>query len=458
MLSSKVEIGRLPAPPTRASLRSRLLRGALWELGGYGAQQILRLGSNLILTRLLFPAAFGSVAIVTLMTTGLIMLSDLAAGPCIVQSPRGDDQAFLDTAFTLQAVRGPILAAVMVALAKPAAWFYHEPALTPLICLGSLQLVINGLHSTSVFTLRRLVRVGWVNALEMAQMIITIPLSILAARRYPGPLVLVLAMVLGSLIFSVGSHLLPVGYRNRFRWDRAALAEIKQFGRWVLGSSAATFLGGQSDRILMGRFLGVAWLGVYGVAVNLGDALGAVVTRVVNGVMYPALSEARRDGSQDMSAFYYRLRSRLDPLSMTAAGFLAGVGGWIVRTLWDRRYVDAGWMLQILCVRVAITLIVSPSETCLFAMGHTRYGFLRSVARLTASLVFIPAGWYLAGVRGVMWGTVVTELATVLAIWPKFAELGILRPKWELRAVALFGLALAAGLLVRGWLPVWHRH
>jgi O-antigen/teichoic acid export membrane protein len=444
----------LPTPGS--GLRGRLLRGSLFELSGYGIQQVLRLGSNLILTRLLFPAAFGLASIVSLFLTGLIMLSDVAVGPCIIQSKRGDELAFLNTGFTLQAVRGPLLALLMILLAKPAAWFYRDPHLTPLICFGSLQLIINGLHSTSVFTLRRSLRLGWVNGLELGQTLIAVPLTILLARIYPSPWALVIGSSSGALVYTVASHFLPVPYRNRFHWDRSALLELRQFGRWVLGSSAATFFGGQSDRILLGRFLGVAWLGIYSVATNLSDALGAVILRLVNGVMYPALSEAGRSNRDNISDFYYRLRKRLDLLSMTGTGFLAGAGGWIVEVLWDRRYTDAAWILQVLCVRVAVSLIVSPSETCLFSLGLTRYGFQRSVIRLVASLAFLPAGWYLAGVRGVIWGTVATELSTVLAVWPKCRSLGILRIGKELRSIAIFGACLAAGTLVRRWLPHIH--
>ena len=141
---------------------------------------------------------------------------------------------------------------------------------------------------------------------------------------------------------------------------------------------------------------------------------------------------------------------------MGMTGFLAGAGGWIVQVLWDHRYVDAAWILQILCVRVAVTLIVSPSETCLFALGHTRYGFQRSVTRLLASLVCLPIGWHYAGVKGVIWATAVTEVVTVLAVWPKCRRLGILRLSGELRAVAIFAVAFAAGLLLRRWLPDLH--
>ncbi|HEY6478063.1 MAG TPA: polysaccharide biosynthesis protein, partial [Polyangia bacterium] len=61
--------GLPPAKAKKGHLRERLLRGSLFEIGGYGAQQVIRLGSNLILTRLLFPAAFGLASIVFVLLT-----------------------------------------------------------------------------------------------------------------------------------------------------------------------------------------------------------------------------------------------------------------------------------------------------------------------------------------------------------------------------------------------------
>lgn len=441
----------MTATAVSPSLRSRVLRGSAFEMGGYGAQQLLRIGSNLILTRLLYPAAFGQTTIVQMISTGLVMLSDVAIQPCVVQSSRGDDVAFLNTAFTLQVFRGFFLALIMFGLAWPAAWFYREPGLSALVHVGAIQLIINGFHSTSVFTLRRKLALGWLNGLDLFTSLTGTVFVVLLSRAYPNPMSLVIGNVVGAFLGAAASHFLPVPYRNRFHWDKAAVQEIGKFGRWVFGSSAAQFLGGQSDRILLGRFLGTAWLGVYGIAVNLSEMMSSVVMRIIGGVVYPVLSEAGRDPTKNLSEFFYRVRLRLDLLSMSAAGFLGGAGAWIVHLLWDQRYANASWIVQLLCIRVAIMLIVSPTETCLFALGHTRYLFARSLTKLIGSAVCIPVGWYLGGIKGVIWGTVVAELPTVLAVWPRAYALGILRLRRELLAVAIF---VGANLLTRLVIPL----
>ncbi len=453
-----VTAAEVPPPPKKGRLRERLLRGSIFEIGGYGVQQIIRLGSNLILTRLLFPAAFGLTTIVYTLIAGLALIAETGFGPCVIQSKRGDEPDFLNTVFTIHVIRGMALAGLMVAMAKPTAWFYHEPQLENLIYIGSLQLLFNGFHATSVMSLRRHLRFGWNNVLDLLQQAVGIAVMLLFASYRPVPASLVVGGVVGTFCYGVATHLLPVGYRNRFKWDKEAARELATFGRWVVGSSAAAFLGAQSDRILLGRFLGAAWLGVYGIALNLTDAIGALAFRVTTGVLYPALSQVARDPTRDFPKFYSRLRLRLDLMSMLSTGFLAGIGAWVVHALWDTRYENAAWIIQILCVRQALNCLITPPEWGLIAHGLTRYSFWRSTARLFANIILIPIGWRFWGATGVIWATVAAELPAGFAIWPEARRLGIFKLRRELVPIAIFVIAFAAGRGLAHLLPPVRLH
>ena len=62
---------------------NRVMRSSMFTILGFGTQQAIRFGSNLILARLLFPEAFGTMALVTVLLVGLTMLSDLGIQPAI---------------------------------------------------------------------------------------------------------------------------------------------------------------------------------------------------------------------------------------------------------------------------------------------------------------------------------------------------------------------------------------
>src|SRR4030067_2852480 len=112
------------------TLRQRVLQSGSWTLLGYGVNQALRLGGNLILTRLLFPEAFGMMAIIQAVAFGAHMLTDVGIGPSVVQKERGNDPAFLNTAWTIQIIRGILVWLALCAMALPIAGLYGEPLLS----------------------------------------------------------------------------------------------------------------------------------------------------------------------------------------------------------------------------------------------------------------------------------------------------------------------------------------
>ena len=120
-------------PQASTSLRARVIRGSAWSIIYAGLNQALRLGSNLVLTRLLAPEIYGLMALVSAVSQGLRMFSDIGIGPSIVQSGRGDEPAFVNTAWTLQVLRGLFLWLCAGLIAWPASLVFDKPQLLYLI-------------------------------------------------------------------------------------------------------------------------------------------------------------------------------------------------------------------------------------------------------------------------------------------------------------------------------------
>src|SRR5262249_46285624 len=121
-----------------AGVKKAALSGAVWTILGYGGVQGFRFLSNLLLTRLLAPRLFGLMALVNLFILGLHMFSDFGILQAVIHSPRGDDPDFLNTAWTLQVLRGLALWLGSALIAWPLSHFYGEPALLWLIPVAGL--------------------------------------------------------------------------------------------------------------------------------------------------------------------------------------------------------------------------------------------------------------------------------------------------------------------------------
>jgi O-antigen/teichoic acid export membrane protein len=446
--SVTAEAAAAAAQPVRASGLDRLaMRGSIIELGGYGLNQALRLLTNLILSRLLFPEAYGLTAIVSVFMIALGMLTDVGLRDSIIYHERGDDPVFLDTVWTIQVMRGLGLWAVAVALSWPVAWLYGQPELCPLIIVASFANAIHGFGSTRMHTLSRHVQRGPIVVLEVVCKVVSMAVMFAWAWWSPSVWCLVAGGLAQALSETIGTHLLPGTHRNRFRIDPEASRQITSFGKWVFGSSALTFLAGEGDRILLGRLFSMAALGVYSIAGLLSSAAGLAVQRLTYAVLYGVLGKVARESPAELGRYYYAARLKLDLLAMPVLGLLMVLGPNIVGLLYDARYADAGWMLQILAVRVALQCALQPIGVCLMAMGQPRYHVPAHAGRFVMVWAGIPLGWFLGGVEGVLWATTVSELPMLAVFWTAFRRSGLLRLRRELVAP----VAVATGALI-GWM------
>lgn len=324
-------------------------------MGGYGASQVVRLASNLILTRILFPAVFAEMALVNTFMVGLQMFSDVGTGPAIVQSRRGDDPGFLNTAWTIACIRGIAVWLVTWIIARPVASFYGQPLLAWLIPAAGFSAVILGFESTSFHTMRRHLRLGRLTVIDLASQVVATTVTVLLAwadrvifgPNHPGA---VWAMVAGGLVWSltrmVLSYAILPGIRHRFLLEPAARRSLFEFGRWVFLSSLLTFLAAQSDRLAFGKLIPLELFGVYAVASMLAALPTQIVLRLGSAVIFPAFS--RIAGRSDFGSIFARVRFPLHLCGAAVVGVTIASGPFLIRVLYDSRYREAGWMLQYL--------------------------------------------------------------------------------------------------------------
>ncbi len=432
----------------KRSLKALAIRSASWTVGGQFLAQALRLLSNVILARLLFPEAFGLTAIVGVFIYGLGMFSDLGIGPSLVYSNRGQESEFLNTAWTIQIIRGAIITIGAVILAWPVAKIYGDPQLIGLLSAAGSQGLIRGFSSTAFHTQRRKLELGSVIQLELIAQIVTILVMVVWALLSPTVWALVGGNLVGITAKTALSYVYLPRFAHRLHWDSAAAREIYKFGSWIFLSSIFTFIGVQGDRLLLGYYLSLTMLGVYSIATRLAEALKTLQIRLTNSVLFPVFSETARSEPERLVERYYKIRLWTDLLFLTASGLLFTVGDVVIDLLYDERYQEAGWILEALAIQVAMSAVLTSEETLLFSRGKTYYGFARSLARAIWIVVGIPISWHLAGLPGVVWCVALSETPVLVVIWTGMSKQKMLRPIFELRSLAIWATSCALGWLM----------
>jgi O-antigen/teichoic acid export membrane protein len=431
-----------------AGLGARLARGSTWTVLGFGAGQALRLGSNLVLTRLLFPEAFGLMALVTVVLVGLAMLSDVGIGPSIQGHARGDDPAFLRTAWTVQVLRGALLWLVCSALAFPAAAFWGEPALAAMLPVAGLALLVAGFNPTRIETASRHLALGRVTALDLLAQLLSVAAMLVLAVLMRSVWALVWGGVIGALVRLALMWAFLPGPRDRPGWDSAAARDILRFGIWVFLSTLCSFLLTQGDRTILGRYLTLESLGLYAIGFFLAGFPQALAMAVIGRVMIP-LYRARPPGASAANfAAVRRARLAVTGGAFALQAVLAFGGMALVGLLYDARFAASGAVTVAVSVALMPALIGLTYDFAALAAGDSRGLFRVNVVRAATQIAFFTAGVELAGLPGALAGQV---LAVVL-VHPLLIGLARRHGAWDALHDAVFAAAAVAAGAGALWL------
>ncbi|MEM9435403.1 MAG: oligosaccharide flippase family protein [Pseudomonadota bacterium] len=424
-------------------LQARVLRGTGLTLLSYSGAQMLRLGSNLVLTRILFPEVFGLMALVQVFMTGLQMFSDLGLRTSVIQNDRGDDLDFLGTAFTLQIARGVVLWAAAWAIAAPAAAFYETPMLAELLPMAGLTSILLGVSSMNIAWVNRHLRLGRLTALELGTQAVGIAAMVGLAILWESVWAIVVGGLVGSFARAILSHIVLPGPRVGPRWDPSALRDIVRFGKYIFLGTLAGFLVSQGDRAILGAYVDLTQLALYNIAFFLATVPLMASRMLADRVLFPLYRSVPPGESAANRGKILRARLGLTGATMAAAAVPALGGVWIIEFLYDPRYHGAGPMLVLLTLASLPALITAGHGMVLLAVGNSRDFTLLMVTAAVVQTGLMVLGIELYGLAGLI---LLPALGNVV-IYPLIVGLVGRHGGWDWRhdlSYALAALAIAA--------------
>ncbi|MFO0723056.1 MAG: oligosaccharide flippase family protein [Myxococcota bacterium] len=383
---------------------------------GQGASNGLRLVSNIILARLLFPEAFGLMALVNVAVTGLEMLSDLGVKISIIQNKRGDEPDFLNTAWTISIIRGVSLFVLGSMLAWPYALAYEEPRLMAMVQATALMALINGVASTKLAQLNRHIALGRIVVFNLTSQVSGLAMMVGFAYFHRSPWALVVGTLGTASVNCLLSHLATPGPRNHLRWDPEAARTIVSFGKWIFASTAITFLANYGHTLVLGKLVQKDVLGVYNNAGSLANLPQTIGGQVIGSVLLPALSEAFRKDHNALVAAFERARSLILPLAGVVSLSVILASPAFFTYFYDARYRDATWIAPLLAFSAWFVFLQEASGRALQAMGDAKSLFIANTTKVIVLVGCSLLGFQWNGLFGFILGTILGALAGQAAL------------------------------------------
>ena len=398
------------------------------------------------------------MAVVNMLIYGLHLISDVGLRQNLIQSKRGNELVFIDTVWSMQILRGLLMALMALCLAVgvyllgqahywPAQVVYANTQLPYLIAVCALVAIIDGFTSTNVAMANRNLNLGRISMLDFSGQVLSIFAMVGAALIYKSVWALVAGNFVGSVVKVILSHTIIPGTKNRFRLDSSSVREIFKFGQWIFLSSILGFLAAGGDRLILGGLVSAQVLGLYSVAFFIVGAIQEVFSKIMSSVAFPVLSEVVRSRPHDLKQTYYKFRLYFDIPILFAIGLLFTSGHWLIDFFYDARYREAGHMLTILSVGL-FEIRYGLAGQCYMAIGKPNLLSTIIVFRVVALFGLMPLAFTTYGLDGALWVAGTSALFTLPITFFYKIQYQLFDWRRELMVLPMLAAGYGVGLVV----------
>lgn len=438
-------------------LKERTIRGGYARASAVAANFVVRIGSVMVLARLLAPKDFGLLGMVTAFTGILSLFRDFGLSAAAVQRATTSEEQS-STLFWINLLFGVILT-VLAALCAPAvSAFYREPRLFLITAIVGISFLFNGAGVQHSAILQRQMRFSALALIDVASLIVSTVIGIGAAIAGFGYWSLVAMTVSLPISTTVGLWLVT-------RWvpgpprSGTGIRSMMHFGGKLTLNGFVTYVASNFDKVLIGRFCGADALGLYGRAYQLIRIPTDNLNSAVGEVAFAALSRLQDDAKRLKSYFlkgYSLVLACTVPITIACGLFASDM----VYVLLGPKWKQAIPIFGFLAPTILVFAIANPLGWLLSSLGLVTRGLKISfvigplmIASYIVGLAYGPKGVALA------YSVVMTLWVIPAILWcihgTVFSFMDILRviSRPLASVIPSAGLAFGVSLLIGHSLP-----
>ncbi|MFH1061438.1 MAG: lipopolysaccharide biosynthesis protein [Candidatus Omnitrophota bacterium] len=386
------------------SLARKIVHGGMWMFLLRIIEKLLGLIRLIVVARLLSPKDFGLLGVAALITAILNIFFESGFNQALIYK-KEKIKKFLNTAWTVQVLRGLFIFAIIYLIAPFAATFFNEPKSLNIIRVFAFTQVIDGFKNIGLIYFQKEIEFKKQFLCSIIPEIIALIATIWTAYILHNVWALVIGAIVCSVFILIFSYLMQP-YRPKFEFDFNKFKSLMSFGKWVIGYGILGFLILQGDDILVGKVLGAAALGLYQMAYRISNLPATQITHVIIQVTFPAYAKLQDDIPRLREA-YLRVLKIIAFVSFPLAGLI-----FIFCPIFTNIFFGEKWMAMVPAMQVlsAFGLIRSLTATTgpiFIGLGKPKImTYLSSIQLIIMVIIIYPLTK--------KWGILGTAIATLI--------------------------------------------
>jgi len=434
-----------------SELRRLAVRGAAATVSAAGLSLLLQVAGTVILARLLTPADFGLVTMVTTFSLLLVSFGSNGFSEVIIQRDEMN-RSLASNLFWITSAGGLILTIGFAGAGSLLARFYRNPLVTHVAVAMSAAIFLTAVSVIHIALLKRGMRFTAVSVNDVIARGVYTAVAILLALRGWGYWALAVAFVVYSLVTTIGAWWLCRWIPSLPRRGVGTLTALR-FAANVYSRFSANYFARNFDNLLVGWQFNAAALGYYKKAYDLFALSASQLTAPLHNVALAALSRLNRDPAR----FKRYLSNSLGIIAfvgMAVGADLTLVGKDVVRLVLGSKWAESGTIFELFGPGIGIMLLYSTVGWIHLSIGKPgrwlRWTLIETAA--TALSFIVALRWGPKGIA-VAWSVSYWTLS-IPAFWYAGRPIGfgvssLMNAVWRYAAASLLA-ALATGAITRG--------
>ncbi|RYX81313.1 lipopolysaccharide biosynthesis protein [bacterium] len=382
---------------TELGMKAKMVRGATWLAASRALVNLIGFVSTLILARLLLPEDFGLVAIASTVIAIVSSVTDIPLSAALVHHENPSRKHF-DTAWTLSAIRGALLAAVLGISASPLANFYGDSRLIPLVIAMSAVTFIQSLSNPTTVLFTRDLVFHQIFILDVSKKISGFIVAMLVAWKLNTYWALVVGTATSETVAVFVTYALSPFMPKP---SISKINDLLSFSAWLSLTQVVQTINYRLDNLFIGYFLTSGDVGQYSYGDNLATLPTREATAPIAQTLFPAFSRLR-DEPERLRAAYLRAQALLCAIALPIGLGFAAIAEPLVRLVLGEKWMPAVLVIQVLSSVLALQNLATSLLPLAMAMGETKTLFKRDMLILVIRLPLILGGLIFGGFTGVV--------------------------------------------------------
>jgi len=375
------------------SLVYKARSGIIWSIGQQFSVKFISLFITIILARLLSPAEFGLIAMLSIFIAIGTSLMDSGLTSSLIRT-RLAGQKDYSTVFFFNLL-GSVTVYLLFYLSAPLiAKFYHQPALSNIVRVYGLTFIINAFFSIQNTLLTKELRFKLQTVIQIPSVIIGGGLGIYLASSGFGVWSLVYMSLTNAGISTI-LHWYYSNWRPRLIFSKRSFKKHFHFGYKMTLSGMLDTVYQNLYTIIIGKYYAATQLGFYSRADSLSQLPVSIISTAINKVAYPMFSNISNDDLK-LKLAYKKLMQQVLFWNAPILIFLAVIAEPLIVQMFTEKWLPSVPYFRILCIAGIMYPIHSYNLNILKVKGHSgqflRLEIIKKVLSVIGIICVIPFG------------------------------------------------------------------